>query len=124
LAPIEEVPDDDGYDAVAIVNCFDQLPDPASAARHARRLLRRNGVLLIRVPNGAFYDRLREHTFADALLAANNLLSFPYRTGFTPRSLRRLLARAGFRTLSVRPATVLPGITNDTRKWAHMEEKL
>ncbi len=124
LAPIEEVPEGEEYDAVAIVNCFDQLPDPVSAARHARRLLRRNGVLLIRVPNGAFYDRLREHTFADPLLAANNLLSFPYRTGFTPRSLRRLLAGVGFRTLSVRPATVLPSIADDTRKWARMEERL
>ncbi|HET6762122.1 MAG TPA: methyltransferase domain-containing protein, partial [Longimicrobiaceae bacterium] len=47
------------YGAVAIWNCFDQLPDPRGAAAAARALLPPGGVLAIRVPNGGFYAALR-----------------------------------------------------------------
>ncbi|MGE5102991.1 MAG: class I SAM-dependent methyltransferase, partial [Deltaproteobacteria bacterium] len=85
------------YDVIAIWNTFDQLADPRGAVLRARRLLGPNGLLAIRVPNGAFYAAQRRQFVsrnprrrraARALLAQNNLLSFPYRWGFTPRSLR------------------------------------
>src|SRR5688572_23193098 len=47
------------FDAVAIWNTFDQLPDPRSAVRGAARLLRPEGVLAIRVPNGECYAERR-----------------------------------------------------------------
>jgi 2-polyprenyl-3-methyl-5-hydroxy-6-metoxy-1,4-benzoquinol methylase len=118
------------YDAVAIWNCFDQLPEPRAAVRDAARLLRSGGVLAIRVPNGAFYAWLKRRSngrtrrVARALLAHNNLLAFPYLHGFTPRSLSRLLEDAGLRVVRVRGDTLVPVADRWTRTWAAWEERM
>src|SRR5262249_42217362 len=97
---------DHKFDAVAIWNTFDQLADPRGALHVAHALLRPEGVLALRVPNGEFYARVRGRMMdgsrpvraaARALLAQNNLLTFPYRWGFTPDALSRLVAECGFR---------------------------
>ncbi len=117
------------YDAVAIWNTFDQLPDPGDAARLARALLASGGVLAVRVPNGAFYARLRPlldgplAPAATALLAHNNLLTFPYRHGFTPRALARLLERVGLRLVRVEGDALVPIADRWTRRWAALEER-
>ena len=110
---IEQAPASE-CDVVAIWNCFDQLPDPLAAAHAALARLRPGGVLALRVPNGDFYARLRRRSGgrlargAQALLARHNFLGFPYRHGFTARSLTHLLGRAGFDVIEVRSAEVLP----------------
>ncbi|HEX5438813.1 MAG TPA: methyltransferase domain-containing protein [Gemmatimonadaceae bacterium] len=117
------------YDAVAIWNCFEQLPDPRQAAAAARALLGARGVLAVRVPNGAFYLAIRPWLStglawaARALLAHNNLLSFPYRHGFTVRSLTALLEHAGFRIQRVIGDTLVPIADEWTRPWAAVEER-
>ena len=116
------------YDAVAFWNCFDQLPDPHAAVRAAADLLAPDGVLVVRVPNGDFYARLRPlldgrlAPVARALLAHNNLLGFPYRHGFTPRSLARLLHAAGLRVAHVFGDTLVRTADAHTRRWAAWEE--
>jgi SAM-dependent methyltransferase len=119
------------YDVVAIWNTFDQLADPRGAVGRAWRLLAPNGVLAIRVPNGAFYAAQRRHLasrskrrrrIARLLLAQNNLLSFPYRWGFTPRSLRRLLESGGFTVQRLRGDVLVPTADEWTRWWARVEE--
>jgi SAM-dependent methyltransferase len=118
------------FDAVAIWNCFDQLPEPAEAARRAHGLLREGGVLAVRVPNGAFYATVRERLdgpaspIARALLAHNNLLGFPYQHGFTPGSLSYLLERAGFTIETIHGDTLVPIADEWTRPWAALEERL
>ncbi len=118
------------HDVVAIWNCFEQLPDPRAAARAARRLLVPDGVLALRVPNGAFYARVRPHLggplrgIARALLAHNNLLGFPYRHGFSPASLSALLADAGFEVVAVYGDALVPTSDEWTRHWAAWEEAL
>jgi SAM-dependent methyltransferase len=93
---IEDAPfSDSTFDAVFIWNCFEQLPDPRGAMAAARRLLRRHGWLVLRVPNALFY-RVRRHPQA---LAYNNLLGFPYLHGYTAATLNRLLAGCGFEPL-------------------------
>ena len=127
---------DDRFDAVAIWNCFDQLPDPREAAVAARRLLAPGGVIAIRVPNGGFYARLRARlegngggasagvrAFVRALLAHNNLLGFPYRHGFTPGSIGRLLADTGFRVERFEGDALVPIADRWTRRWAAVEER-
>lgn len=117
------------YDAVAIWNTFDQLPDPREAATRARALLAPGGVLALRVPNGAFYARFRPKLdgpaapIARALLAHNNLLTFPYRHGFTVKSLSRLLADTGFRITRVVGDTLVPIADEWTLGWAAREER-
>ncbi len=113
-------------DAVAIWNTFDQLADPRGAVIAAHARLRQGGVLAIRVPNGAFYRKWarRSGAIARALLAHNNLLTFPYRWGFTPDSLSALLTASGFDTVSVIGDALVPTADAWTRRWARIEERL
>ena len=118
-------------DAVAIWNTFDQLPDPRGSANAAWKLLRPGGVLAIRVPNGEFYAALHRHAArpiagaaARLALAHNNLLTFPYRYGFTVRSLTSLLRRVGFDVKRVEGDVLVPIADEWTRGWAALEERL
>jgi hypothetical protein len=84
-------------DAVFIWNCFEQLLDPFETLKVAHRVLKKHGLLVVRVPNLAFYETFRRSGgFARRALAYNNLLGFPYLYGYTMKTLNRLLARAGF----------------------------
>jgi 2-polyprenyl-3-methyl-5-hydroxy-6-metoxy-1,4-benzoquinol methylase len=118
------------FTAVAFWNCFDQLADPRAAAVAARRLLAPRGMLAIRVPNGAFYARLRPMLAtagapaARLLLAHNNLLTFPYRYGFTPSSIVRLLEPCGFKVTQTVGDVLVPVSDRWTRRWAALEERL
>ncbi|AHG93854.1 hypothetical protein J421_6319 (plasmid) [Gemmatirosa kalamazoonensis] len=118
------------FDAVAVWNCFEQLPDPRGAAHRTAALLGAGGVLALRVPNGAFYAAIRERLdgplgpVAERLLAHNNLLAFPYRHGFTPGSLRRLLEPLGFEVVRVYGDALVPIADEWTRPWAAWEERL
>ncbi|MFL5576413.1 MAG: class I SAM-dependent methyltransferase [Gemmatimonadaceae bacterium] len=123
------------YDAVAVWNTFEQLRDPREAATRARSLLPPGGVLALRVPNGDFYARLRPALdaggplgsalapVARALLAHNNLLSFPYRHGFTVRSLSRLLSDTGFTVTRTVGDALVPIADEWTVRWAAWEER-
>lgn len=114
------------WDAVALWSCLDQLPDPVAALRDAATRLDAGGVLALRVPNGGTYARLRARgsPLARAVLAHDNLLAFPYRWGFTPRSLGALLERAGLRVVRVVGDALVPIADEWTRPWARVEERL
>lgn len=111
---IEEVSATTLFDAITIWNTFEQLPDVRAAILAARRLIRRGGVLTLRVPNSSFYLRWRRRlngplaTWAERVLVHNNLLGFPYREGFTQRSLLRLLDSGGFTVGRVYGDTLFP----------------
>jgi SAM-dependent methyltransferase len=119
------------FDMVAIWNTFDQLADPRGVANAAARLLAPGGVLVIRVPNGGVYARMRRRwrkggrvgRVARAVLAQNNLLTFPYRWGFTPASLIRLLDEVGLSTRAVRGDVLVPIADEWTKRWARIEER-
>ena len=124
---------DQTFDTVAIWNTFDQLADPRGALNAASKLLRDRGILVVRVPNGAFYAAAREvltngnratRAAARAALAQNNLLTFPYRWGFTPESLTRLLSETGFSVQRIRGDVLVPVADRWTRPWARVEEIL
>ena len=118
------------FAAVAFWNCFDQLADPRSATVAARRLLAPNGLLALRVPNGAFYAALRPLLATRAgraarlLLAHNNLLTFPYRYGFGPTSITRLLDACGFGVQRIVGDVLVPIADRWTRRWAAAEERV
>ncbi len=126
---IDDVPPARRFDAVAIWNCFEQLPDPRAAARAARSHLAPGGLLAVRVPNGGLYAALRRRLggplagAAGGLLALNNLLSFPYRHGFTPASIERLLTETGFRLILLLGDVLVPTADRWTRRWATLEER-
>ncbi|MFL5561587.1 MAG: methyltransferase domain-containing protein [Gemmatimonadaceae bacterium] len=130
VGTIDALPATRRFDAVAIWNCLDQLPDPRHVIRRARSLLSPGGIVAVRVPNGGVYARWREAAehgpaspIARAILAHNNLLTFPYRYGFTLQSLRRLLRDSGLRVLRVYGDTLVPVADEHTRSWARVEER-
>ena len=129
LGGLSDVPRDKRFDAVAIWNCFDQLPDSKATALAARAHLRDGGILAIRVPNGGFYATVRKAletpagAVARALLAHNNLLGFPYRYGFTPDSLSYLLDKMGFDIVQTHGDALVPIADEWTRGWAAVEER-
>lgn len=128
--PIESLDPARRADVVAIWNCLDQLVDPASAIRAARTHLAPGGMLAVRVPNGACYAAMRPllgtrlAPLAREWLAQNNLLGFPYRFGFTPASLARLVARQGFEVAHVEGDVLVPIADRWTRPWARVEERM
>jgi SAM-dependent methyltransferase len=127
---IESLDPERRADVVAIWNCLDQLADPASAVRAARSHLTTGGMLVVRVPNGAcyaaFHPLLRTPLAAVARewLAQNNLLGFPYRYGFTPTAVTRLVERNGMRVEHVVGDVLVPIADRWTKRWAALEERL
>jgi hypothetical protein len=128
--PLESLDGDRRVDVVAIWNCLDQLADPAATIRAARAHLSAGGMLAVRVPNGACYAAVRRllatplAPLAREWLAQNNLLGFPYRFGFTPPSLGRLVERLGFQVERVVGDVLLPLADEWTRPWARLEERM
>jgi 2-polyprenyl-3-methyl-5-hydroxy-6-metoxy-1,4-benzoquinol methylase len=128
--PLESLDRDRRVDVVAIWNCLDQLADPMATIRAARAHLAPGGMLAVRVPNGACYAALRPKLrgplapLARQWLAQNNLLAFPYRHGFTPGSLARMVTRLGFRVEHVTGDVLVPIADCWTRRWALIEERV
>jgi 2-polyprenyl-3-methyl-5-hydroxy-6-metoxy-1,4-benzoquinol methylase len=129
---LADMPCDQVFDAVAIWNTFDQLADPRATVRAAAERLSAVGVLALRVPNGACYVEWRERlrstkratrAVARAVLAQNNLLTFPYRWGFTLPSLVRFLRAAGLTVQHVYGDVLVPTADEWTRPWARIEER-
>jgi SAM-dependent methyltransferase len=117
-------------DVVAFWNCLDQLTDPPSAVRAARTHLASGGMLAVRVPNGACYAAFQPLLgsplagVAREWLAQNNLLGFPYRYGFTPTALTRLVERIGMRVEQVVGDVLVPIADRWTKRWAALEERI
>jgi len=121
-------------EAIFIWNCFEQLEDPVSELQTAHRLLDRHGLLVVRVPNAAFYREQRRRIQSDMpgrslkLLAYNNLLGFPYLHGYTSNSLHRLLRANRFEPVATRASSLLtppyPDVTRTVRnEWREVQEQ-
>jgi len=87
-------------DAVTFINVLDHLREPFAAIREAWRVLRPQGVLYIRVPNGPVHVRLL------TLLSPVGLGAFPvfHLYGFSRASFLYHLPRLGFADATVRAA--------------------
>ncbi|HSE59258.1 MAG TPA: methyltransferase domain-containing protein, partial [Nitrospiraceae bacterium] len=123
---------DNSVDAVVIWNTFDQLPNPDATLAVARRILRRAGSLIVRIPNGSLYrkgveimnDAQALKNMVITIFAWNNLLAFPYLHGYSISTLDQLVGRHGFRRCWVYPDTLLPLADQETKTWARWEERL
>jgi SAM-dependent methyltransferase len=136
---LEQFESERRFDVVSIWNTFDQVPRPRAVANAAWRHLRPGGMLTLRVPNGAFYEALRvmlrdapdqrgvappiRRGAARLALAHNNLLTFPYRFGFTARSITLLLSDIGFCVQHIHGDVLVPIADEWTKLWASMEER-
>ena len=130
---LRDIPPDREFDAVVVWNTFDQLVDPRGTIASAVDRLSASGVFAVRVPNGQCYVTWRRRldgpgrvrrAAARSILAQNNLLTFPYRWGFTVGSLSRLLRDAGLVVELVYGDVLVPIGDEWTRPWARVEERV
>ena len=90
------------YGMVVLTRCLSGIASSSCSTRSthlkaAHRVLKKHGLLVVRVPNLSFYRAFRgSRGLARKALAYNNLLGFPYLYGYTMETLNHLLARAGF----------------------------
>jgi len=92
-------------DAVTFINVLDHLVDPYGALAEAHRVLAPDGLLVIRVPNGAFHRRATQFfSMLGRRWWLGKFGAYPvfHVFGFTALGLRRLVERSGFRVLSLR----------------------
>jgi SAM-dependent methyltransferase len=94
------------FDAVFVWNCFEQIPEPGEMLTAIHFVLKRHGLLVIRVPNSLFYGMLSRQlqrknqeaeSFTVHALAYNNLLGFPYLYGYSAEALNRIVSYYGFK---------------------------
>jgi O-antigen biosynthesis protein len=91
------------FDCVVFADVLEHLVDPASALHRIRPLLARDGVIVCSIPNIRHYTvflqlGLRGWEYSDFGLFDRTHLRF-----FSLRSMRELLALAGFRTVRAEP---------------------
>jgi SAM-dependent methyltransferase len=83
------------FDAVLVLNCFEQLPDPVASLDGARKVLRRGGTLVVRTPNADFARRAHRpglRSFANA----HGILGVPFARCLSPSALHAVVRGHGF----------------------------
>jgi SAM-dependent methyltransferase len=87
------------FDAVFVLNCIEQLPDPSATLAGVRRVLRRGGVLALRTPSADFVRHAHE---PDRRVRAqrNGALGVPFVRCWTAGGVHGLLRSAGFASVS------------------------
>ncbi len=135
---VEECGFKDGqFDGIFIWNCFEQLSDPHGSLETIKRILKPQGILVIRVPNGLFYMlcemiletkrkvqvALQGNDPVIQALAYNNLLGFPHQYGYSGSNLDSLLQKHGFTPIKRANSALITLPLAKTPSWAIEEEK-
>ena len=97
------------FDALTLVNVLDHTIHPLRVAQEAARVLRPGGLLVVRIPNAAFHA-----PWAPLLAHLGPLVrwrrwdAYPilHLFALSPRSVRRLVERAGFDVVTLRNSTL------------------
>ena len=109
------------YDAVTLIDVLEHIPDPIPQLETARALMRPEGWIAVKVPNGPV--QLRKELWRARMVpgyrgtVADNLVHVNH---FSPRTLRLALERAGFTQVHVGPAApeiVQSGDASAVRRW-------
>jgi SAM-dependent methyltransferase len=120
------------WDGLFIWNTFDQLYAPGRVLERAFALLKTEGILVLRFPNGEFENgclQLRQHRQnmrrAERLMHAqayNSFLTFPYLVGYTVNSVHKLLHCHHFTIEAVEGDTLVRLADQVTLPFAVQEE--
>jgi SAM-dependent methyltransferase len=126
------------FEGVFIWNCFEQIPDSKPLLAECRRLLKPGGVLVLRTPNGLFYDICQTAlntkpgrdapdseaaAFLNEAMGYNNLLGFPYLYGHNRGTLNRLVEPLGFRSDGVLNSELLTLPLPESPEWVERQER-
>jgi SAM-dependent methyltransferase len=92
------------FDVVTLWNVLDHLLDPLSTLKEIRRILKPEGVLVIRIPN--VYFHLFIHTILSFLPSDSRYnrlrdISVVTNYGFSPKTIMKVLGKAGFNNVKV-----------------------
>ncbi|MGI8958376.1 MAG: methyltransferase domain-containing protein [Bryobacteraceae bacterium] len=120
-------------DAVFIWNCFEQIANPKPTLAECRRILKPDGLLTVRTPNGLFYalcetllagQNLRSGAaeFLAEAMGYNNLLGFPYLYGYSAVTLDRLVKQFDFRCEGMLNSELLTLPLPENPDWVEKEE--
>lgn len=97
--------EDESFDVITLWNVLDHLLDPLGMLKEIRRVLKTDGILVIRVPNVGFhlfahriFSLLPQGSAAQTLRDPSVVVNY----GFSAETMRRLLKRAGYRYMQVR----------------------
>ncbi|MGH7165392.1 MAG: class I SAM-dependent methyltransferase [Nitrospiraceae bacterium] len=88
----------DRYDAITLINVLETVPDPVAVLRRVRQTLAPDGLVLIRVSNGAFHVPLRRTARRVGLQFQQAFHLFVY----TPSAVQALFQSVGLESISVR----------------------
>jgi len=90
------------FDAVSFLDVLEHLKDPLQALKSARNLLRPGGVLLLSIPNIGHWPVIRDLAMGRFDYQPVGILCVTHLRFFTERSIRELLAQAGFEVIEIR----------------------
>jgi SAM-dependent methyltransferase len=95
LELLPELPSQGGYSAVTLIHVLEHMRAPLSELTRIHRIMRPGGTLFIEVPHAGSVEMLRP-------AQARKILDLPVHLfHFTPQTLRKLLATAGFEVETV-----------------------
>ena len=102
VGELSRLPFQDGeFAVVTMKHVLEHTPDPRSALREVRRVLRPGGGVFIAIPHAGYHKAVRDPQASRYYLpAAHGREHFVY---YTPTTLSRLLQEEGYRVVAVNP---------------------
>lgn len=102
--------DRDRYDAILCADIIEHLRDPTAALAKLRPHLKQDGKLIISVPNIANWSMRLTHLAGRWDYQERGLMDRTHLRFFTHRTIRRLVADAGYEVLEVDVSVPLPAL--------------
>lgn len=100
------------YDAVTFINVLDHVSQPWADIKRARQMLKKEGLIYIRVPNGLMHSGIMRFAEIIGIDKATYKLLAIHEYSFTPGFLMKLMSQSGFCDIEVRNAPPSMGFTN------------
>lgn len=112
--------DPQGYDAILCADIIEHLRDPVAALARLRPHLKEDGKLVISVPNIANWSMRLTHLAGRWDYQERGLMDRTHLRFFTHRSIRQVVADAGYRVLDVDVSVPLPALRREPfNRFAH-----